>query len=150
MTALSCTCLSQASHDDSIRAFEAAVHDIPENTLDHFRALAMAHPNPQLILGCCTHWIDAAMEVVGTDLRHGSYLDAKTNQIVDTGAAGWATTIVRAWVDRDVDAFVRTSQEMPFDDGPLTFAMVFDMCVRIRRDDYSLFWMNSDRKGAEG
>lgn len=148
MTTLSCACLMQASHDDGIRAFEAAVQDVPENTLDHFRGLAFTYPSPQLILGCCIHWVESAMEVVGADLRYGSYLDAETKEIVDTGAAGWATAIVRACVDRDIAAFERVVQDMPFDDGPLTFAMVFDMCVRICRDDYSLYWMNSDKKEA--
>jgi hypothetical protein len=135
-----CPCPSEASHDDGIRAFEAAVHDEHEAISGHYQAYVMMHPNPQLVLGACTHWIDAAMKVVGTDLKNSAFLDPKTNQPVEEGPVAWAMTLVHAWVNGDVAAYVNVLEDMPFRDGPVAFFWAFDMCVRICRDDYTLMW----------
>lgn len=144
MTDLDCLCLTKDSHADAIRAFEAAVHDKPEALRDHYSAFVWAYPSPGIVLACSSHWIDAALKVVGTDVRFGTYLDPKTNQTVVTGPIAWASTLVRTWASGDVLAFAKVLEDMPFEQGPVVFFWVFDMCVRICRDDYVLMWKDCD------
>lgn len=149
MTDRVCLCLTDDSHADAIRAFDAAVYDTREALRDHYSAFVWAHPSPQVVLACSTHWIEAAMKVLGPDVRFSTYLDPRTNRTVTSGAIGWAMTLVRAWTSGDVLGFAKVLEDMPFDDGPIVFFWVFDICVRICRDDYTLAFKTCDHGEGE-